>query len=476
MSVTAQQRENRAWCEREGWAVAGVVTDNDRSATRWARREREGYRQVKESLAGGVFGRIDLLVCWESSRANRDLDGHVELRRLCAQHGVRFAAKGRILDFTDGGDRFTGVVDAAVDERFADEARDRTTRGHRTSVLNGSPRSYPGYGYRFVRDEHTGRLTGQVRDEASAAVVEEMVKRIIGGESLYRIAQSLNERAVPTAMQRIDQWKGRDGSNRAGWSSSMIRNLLSKPTLAGFRTHHGQVTGPGTWDPIVSPADWRQVQAILGDRRRGSGHDTRARTLLSGIAACGVCGGWMRPLLNRGRQTYVCGGTVPTAPKGHVSRSRLHLDGYVTIHVVSRLQDPGFLTELSAAQQGAAEHVVDLDRQIADLTAELAEYAKSAASRTGVAREAFERVVDDLAAQLESLQAQQRSQIALPAPVLDVAGPEAPALWDRLDLDQQRQAIRALVTVTVHRTSAPKGSRVFDASTIEIRAADQPQR
>lgn len=466
LSVAAQERENRAWCEREGWTVAGTVTDNDRSATRFARREREGYQQVKKALGGAVFGRVDLLVCWESSRATRDMDGFVELRKLCAAHGVRFAAKGRILDFTDGGDRFVGGVDALVDERFADEARDRTLRGHRTSVQNGTPRSYAGYGYRYVRDGRTGKLVGQERDPDTAPVVEEMVRRIIGGDPLYRIAQSLNERGVPTAMQRIDQQKGRDVT-RLGWSTSMIRNVLARHGLMGVRTWHGQAMGPAAWEPIVSPSDWRQVQSILGERRRGSGHDTRARTLLSGVATCGVCGAWMRPLLNRGRHTYVCAGLVPTGPKGHVSRGRDALDGWVTRCVVEMLRDPDLIADVARRRQGDVERVDDTERRIADLRVELAGYVRSAAARSGMARTAFESVVDDLAGQIETLEASVQRSAALPEVVLSAAGPDAASKWNGLSLEKRRGVVRSLLRVVVHRASTP-GSRVFDASTVEV--------
>ena len=64
----------------ERWKVA-VVVDNDRSASQYARRSRDGWGRVKAAVAGG---RLDLLVTWEASRAQRDLDAYLELRRLCA--------------------------------------------------------------------------------------------------------------------------------------------------------------------------------------------------------------------------------------------------------------------------------------------------------------------------------------------------------------------------------------------------------
>ncbi|HVL85053.1 MAG TPA: recombinase family protein, partial [Pseudonocardia sp.] len=44
VSVASQEAENRAFCQRQGWTVVDVVTDNDRSASRFAVQQREGYR------------------------------------------------------------------------------------------------------------------------------------------------------------------------------------------------------------------------------------------------------------------------------------------------------------------------------------------------------------------------------------------------------------------------------------------------
>lgn len=467
LSVDAQERENRARCEREGWVVVGVITDNDRSASRFAKKIREGYEQLKQATAGQVFGRVDVLVAVESSRLNREVDEWARLRKLCAEHGVLTAYGSRIADMTRHEDRFVSGVDALVDERYAEEARERTERGHRTSVRNGTPRGFAGYGYRYVRDPHTGRLVGQERDPATAPVVEELVARILAGTSLYQIAKSLNERGVPTPMQRLDQWKGRDVA-RPGWSSSMIRNVLGKQSLMGIRTWHGQAMGPGAWEPIVPPDQWRRVQATF-EQRRSTGHDTHARTLLSGIARCGVCSAWMRPLLNRGRPTYVCGGVTHTAPKGHVSRGREQLDAVVIRAVVTRLADPALLGDAARRRSGGEAKASAVAREIADLEAELAQYVLSASSRTGLARVAFEQVVDRLAAQIEQKRAELVQQAELPRAVLDAAGPDAAAVWASHDGDWEwrRQVVRSLVSVTVHPTRR-RGVREFELDTIEI--------
>ncbi|MBV9515245.1 MAG: recombinase family protein, partial [Mycobacteriaceae bacterium] len=92
-SVEDQERENRAVCDRNGWPIGEVLTDNDRSATRFATRERSEYRRLQEILRKG-----DVLVTWKASRAQRDLTACVALRDLCAKRGVLWCYSGKVFD------------------------------------------------------------------------------------------------------------------------------------------------------------------------------------------------------------------------------------------------------------------------------------------------------------------------------------------------------------------------------------------
>lgn len=62
-------------CERNGWPVAEVLTDNDRSATRFAAKDHPQYARLSEVLRPG-----DVLVVWEPSRAGRPMDHYVDRR------------------------------------------------------------------------------------------------------------------------------------------------------------------------------------------------------------------------------------------------------------------------------------------------------------------------------------------------------------------------------------------------------------
>src|SRR3954452_11659341 len=83
-SVAEQEAECRAVCDRNGWEVVAAFSDNDRSASRWATKERAQYRRLIGCIeAGGC----DVLVTWEASRAQRDLAAYAQLRDLCERKG-----------------------------------------------------------------------------------------------------------------------------------------------------------------------------------------------------------------------------------------------------------------------------------------------------------------------------------------------------------------------------------------------------
>ena len=465
VSVESQDAENQAFCDEQGWTVIGTVTDNDRSASRWAVKEREGYQRVLAALDGGEFGRVDVLVTWESSRNERGLDGYVRLRERLERNRVLLAYKRRIYDMAEGDDRFTTGLDALLDEREAERARERTLRSHRASVASGQPRGFTPYGYQREYDLHSGRMIAQVSNPETAPVVREIVRRILDGETLYRVAQDLNEREILTPRGYRDKQAGRD-SERAGWSSSMIRNMLRKQSLAGMRTYRGNVVREGTWEAIVSPADWAAVQAILDDPTRGRNpRGVAPRYLLSGIAECGVCGAWLRPLTNRGRPTYVCAGSVPTAGKGHVARARPPLDAMVVSAVVGRMSRID-ARDLLEARQHLNEAAAAAARELADLEAQLAQYEESAATPNGISPAGFARIEARLLPKID--EARSRAvRLYVPADVAELAGPDAAERWDAMPLDRQRQAVRALLRVVVHR-STQRGSRGFDASSVEL--------
>ncbi|WUH95309.1 recombinase family protein [Streptomyces sp. NBC_00433] len=171
--------------------------------------------------------------------------------------------------------------------------------------------------------------------DVEAAVVEGIFAGCLLGETAYSMATDLNRRDVPPPEART-------------WSSTMINKMLRNPRCAGMVSYGGKHrVDPatdwdgwsrvlfddnghpllGSWDRIIDPRQWSQVQFELQLRRQNAGIPAgsnrpavSAKYLLSGILRCGKCQrglvGHRSPRENR--RTYRC---PPSAHGGCASTS-----------------------------------------------------------------------------------------------------------------------------------------------------------
>ena len=70
-----------------GWSDARSFTDNDRSASRHARRDRPEFELLIDAIRSG---KGDVLVIWEMARRERDLAVYVKIRDMCTEVGMYF--------------------------------------------------------------------------------------------------------------------------------------------------------------------------------------------------------------------------------------------------------------------------------------------------------------------------------------------------------------------------------------------------
>ncbi len=458
ISVTDQERECRAYCDRQGWPVVDAVIDNDMSATRWARKDRPGYRLVRERLTRRD---ANVLVCWESSRQQRDLSLYVEMRELCAGLGVLWSYSGRIYDLTRTEDRFTTGLDALLDEREADKTRDRVMRGVRSRLTDGMPHGRLPYGYRAIYDPATGAPTSRVPDDVTAPVVREITARALMQEAFYSIALDLQRRGVPSPhayrLTRIP----REEQPRA-WTLDMVSRISRNPTYAGLRTHKGKVIGEGKWEPLISAADHAALVEMA--KGRPGPRDRRAKHLLAGLAVCGVCGSPCRRVLNRGCPSYACHGLARRG-ESCVSRRQDLVDELVTEFLFARLEMPDRFALLTDDDADETAHTAA--GEVADLRARLAEFESSAAQGQ-ISAEAFGRIEQRLTAELDDAQRRAIPTTTPRAAAELLTASDVRATWNmHMPMSQRRLVVAHWLEVTIHRVGR-HGSKRFDPSKVEI--------
>lgn len=466
-SVDEQRADNERAAARHGWEIVASYADPNRSASRYATRTRENYERLLEDIDRR---RLDVLILWEPSRGSRKVSEWVELIEVAEKRKVKFyvTSHQRIYDPANPRDRRSLLEDAVDSEFESGKVSERVSRAVKASADAGRPFGAIPYGYKRLYQAGSSSPVRQVPDPETAPVVREIVARVLAGEGLHAIAVDLNRRGVPTPQRVRDRRMGREPRERGGWNNAKIRRLLGTPTMTGWRVHQGEVHGPADWEPLVSAADHAAAKAIIDNPARRTQRGTEPRYLLSGVAQCGICGAWLRRIMNRNRESYSCAGKANTGT-GHVVRQLKPLEAKVVLHVVERLEDPGLFEAIARSKARLDDTVAEAGREIARLQAQLAEYEAMAAAG-GIAADAFGRVAQGLMERIDEARAKLSSAQVVPDVVMDMAGPDARKKWNDADNDKprQRQIIRALVRVVVHKSSHPRGVRGFDESTIEI--------
>ncbi|KAA0916999.1 recombinase family protein [Dietzia sp. ANT_WB102] len=440
-SVTSQETECRTYCERQGWPVAEVVTDNDRGASRWSGADRPGYRRLADLLQPG-----DVLVTWEASRAQRDLAAYVALRDLCADREVFWSYSGRTYDLNTGDARFSTGLDALLAEREAELIRERVLRGKRAAAKEGRPAGRPPYGYRPVKDARTGKTLAWEPDPDQAPVVQEIVARVLAGESLWAVVRDLDRREIPAP----DTQRNAAGS----WRPQRLRVMLSSASYAGKRTHQGEIIGDGAWPALVALEDWERLQIILTDPSRNVGPGPEPKHLLSGLAVCGLCGSPVRYFGPKSVKSprYLC-------EKNCVGRRAELVDQLVTAVVLARLSRPDAAVALTP--RGGNDDQAAARDEVRTLTARLEDFTEAAASGS-ISATAFARIEASITAQLDQAQARLKAATAggVSPTVATLATAADPAqVWEGLDIRARREVVKTLVNVTINKSTG--GTRRF---------------
>ncbi len=194
-ALERQEADCRALAERRGWEVIEpIYRDNDTSAT--SGKVRKDWKRL---LAGLEAGEVDAIIAYSSSRMYRrpaDLNSLLDLVKGRPDFPIETVASGRInLSTVDG--RMIAKILADVDEAEAERIGERVRNGMAKLSADGA---YTGGGARPFGYVITGgkKIDGKPArvtvDKAEAAVLRSIVEAALRGESLYRIAATLNGR------------------------------------------------------------------------------------------------------------------------------------------------------------------------------------------------------------------------------------------------------------------------------------------
>ena len=325
----------RAEAKRLGWAVHRVVIENDLAPNGQAsafkrkrirlpngrvelRTVRPGFRSVLADIMTGInllAEDLDRMV--RQPRDGEDLLDAVELG------GASARSLSGSLALTEGGtdaERFTARIMAAV----ANKSSADTARRVRDARQRWAGQSYQGgrrpYGFRVAKDTEQYHRN-LVIDPDEATVIRTAAADILDrGISLKAIAARLRAQNIPTV-------------TGTEWTPSTLRDVLSKPAVAGLTSYKGGELRPAPWPAILDRDTWDRLTDLF-DGRKNPGTSNEPRWLLSCYATCGVCGSPVKCTGSSKRRAYTC------IKNGHVRRSATAVDNYVSQVVIARLSSP----------------------------------------------------------------------------------------------------------------------------------------
>jgi site-specific DNA recombinase len=310
--VADQERECRRIAAQMRWQVIDVLVDNDRSASRYARKARPGWERLKLMLE---LGQINAVVVLATSRLTRRPKEWFELQEVAPKLKIKTADE--LIDLSKGIGSFLAGIKALVDAEESDRMADRIRRRKESDAREGRPPTGGNriYGYQGPIRNAEGMIVNKGKINAvvipeEAAIIREAAERVLHGDGLKTISNDLNQRQISTV-------------TGAKWSDQVVKQILTNPHIAGFRNHPRVGMVRGAWEPIIDKRTFDKLQRAL--RPRQQQRPIGRRYLLTGLLYCWKCGGPLTGKYAKGAHRYRC------------EQSR---DGQRRCYAVSRLAEP----------------------------------------------------------------------------------------------------------------------------------------
>jgi DNA invertase Pin-like site-specific DNA recombinase len=445
LGVRRQEKLCRELAGRLGWDVAAIYVDDDISAFKKGKR-RPGFERLCADITAG---RVDSVLVYNPDRLCRDdLRGLEDLIDLLNTNGTEVATvrSGEFDLSTAHGRaqaRMAGVWARLESEKMSERLQDK----HDELAVAGKPN-----GGRRPLGYENDRVT--VR-ESEAWMVVEIVERVAAGETLTRIAESLNARGART-------------SGGVEWTIWTVRRVCLNPRYVGRRIHRGTDVGPADWPALVDETTWRRAVALLKAPERRKRRSARRYLLTGGIVRCGRCGGVLHSKPHRGRNglpaaLYAC------RPKrqggcGGVSIRADALEELAAEHVIDLVESTAFARALRARKGGDRKAAT----VVAKLTAELEELQQAKESGAITLGE-YVRFRDGTTARLVEAQAAMARDTTLAAAGRFAGQKGALRAWwsdGSTTLDARQAVVRSvLARIVVAPVGKGAGNR-FDASRV----------
>ena len=289
LSLETQRRECQRFCERNGWAVARVFTEEGESGATTDRPQ----LQTMLSYCRDNDGKVAAVVVYNLSRFARNTSDHLAVRLKLSEYGVGLRSVCEPIEETSTG-KFFETVMAAVAELDNNMRSDRTVAGMKMAIEKGRWPFMVPVGYRRIRNAH-GEPT-LAHDPQRAPLVRQAFELYATGH--YTKQQVLNK-VTAMGLRTIHGNK---------LTLSTFVRALANPIYEGkldVKAWNQKVSG--NFAPIVSEEIFNRVQLVAQGRKTNTPvTHFRDNPLfpLRGSIRCPCCGGLLTGYNAKGRTKH----------------------------------------------------------------------------------------------------------------------------------------------------------------------------
>jgi DNA invertase Pin-like site-specific DNA recombinase len=427
-----QRAELHGLVKRRGGVVVAELGINDRSASEFAKQKRTDYATAMAMIDRGeadaiAFSRVDRIL--------RRMDECVDLLRRVRESNLEVWDVSAD-DDEDGGGGEMRLNTALGRKRLQAQVNDAE---HEAAVIS----------WRVKRSTAARRAAGRslgpigfgwkdrtTKNPKEAKVAEQMLQRVLRGESLVSVARWLNAKGVGRVRSELP------------WDATSVNKVVTTPKNFGLAVWDGEITPLN--EPGLFPAElYHQAVDTIASRSRSN--RPRRAEVLAGLASCAGCG---MPMLrsvsaSSGRVILQCRKQHNTGRCGAGNIDYAIVEKWLT-EMVCEWVDGAELADLVAPAARVDTDAIkaeqaELEQMMKEAHAEWMEAAVRYGrndSRAKAARRAYDLTDTRANARLDELHAQlvQRSQ----ATVLNAYVGQTGALakrWARLATEVRRQII-----------------------------------
>ncbi|MEU8589423.1 recombinase family protein [Streptomyces sp. NPDC048664] len=423
------------------YEVVKIFEDNDLSA--YSGKPRKDYLEMLQGLEDGD---ATVVLAWHTDRLHRsptELEEYIALseRRSVLTHTVQAG----LIDLSTPHGRMTARILGAVARQESEHKGARVARKRQQKAKagewGGGIRPF-GWGVstsemRKKIDKATGEevmvpvldMDKAVPEEAAA--VKYGTELLLSGGSIQGFAKWLKDKGITSTQGNVIR-------------PTDTRLLLLRPRNAGIAVYQGQEIGHGSWEPLVTEAQFRGVVALLNNPSRTSARGSKPKWLGSLLYGCGVKDCTEKVKCGRAGSSQKPSYRCVTGHGG--SRQAEKVDKYISDVIVERLSRPDAVDLLEpgpddidvAALQVQSDQV---HQRLKDLAALFGSGAIDMAQ--------FTEGSDAARAQLEGL-TKGLARAGRRDPLVGLVGaPDVAKAWQALELDRRRSVVKTLMDVTI---------------------------